>query len=119
MGYQRKKYHSGLTYQQECELCHTVVRYTDKILGFRPWYADGFVYCPTCEKPLRHNEKYAIDPETGEYLNLNGPTVVSNTKTSSSAPSDNPGKSLAKFCSECGRKFEEGEKFCPECGKVR
>ena len=85
MGYQRKKYHSGLTYQQECELCHTVVRYTDKILDFRPWYADGFVYCPTCEKPLRHNEKYAIDPDTGEYLNLSKPTVVSNTKTSSSA----------------------------------
>ena len=114
MGYQRKKYHSGLTYQQECELCHTVVRYTDEILGYRPWFADGFVYCPKCEKPLRHNERYAINPDTGEYLNASKVTIVK-------APSNQPSSdsSVAKFCSECGRKFEDGEKFCPECGKVR
>lgn len=115
MGYQRKKYHSGLTYQQECDLCHTVVRYTDKLLGYRPWYADGFVYCPKCEKPLRHNERYAINPETGKYINT--ATVVCNTRDT--APSGGETPSLAKFCSECGRKFENGEKFCPECGKVR
>ena len=114
MGYQRKKYHSGLTYQQECELCHTIVRYTDKILDFRPWYADGFVYCPNCEKPLRHNERYAINPETGEYLS--SASVAGGSKQ----PSAQGGTgTLAKFCSECGRKFEDGEKFCPTCGKGR
>ncbi len=113
MGYHRKNYHSGLVYQQKCELCNTVVRYTDKILGFRPRYADGFVCCPKCEKPLRHSERYAINPDTGEYLNA--PTVV----TKQEGAKKREGASLAKFCSECGRKFEEGEKFCPECGKRR
>lgn len=39
----------------------TIVLYQDDKLGFRPWYADGFVYCPNCNKPLRHHEEYAID----------------------------------------------------------
>ena len=117
MGYQRKKYHSGLTYQQECSLCHTIVRYTDKILGYRPWFADGFVYCPKCEKPLRHNERYAINPDTGEYLNA--PTIVAKNTPSTNSQNDAQETSVAKFCSNCGRKFEDDEKFCPECGKVR
>ena len=57
MGYIRQNYHSGLTYQQECELCHTLVRYTDRILGFRPWFPDGFIYCPKCEKGVRTKVK--------------------------------------------------------------
>lgn len=61
MGYQRAQWHSGLTYRQECRECKTVFKYTDEILGFRPWFADGFVYCPKCNTPNRHNESYAID----------------------------------------------------------
>ena len=61
MGYQRAGWHSGLTYHQECYECKTPVDYTDYQLGFRPWFADGFVYCPKCKTPLRHNEKYAVN----------------------------------------------------------
>ena len=61
MGFKRAAWHSGLTYQQTCEYCKTIIQYTDYSLDFRPWYADGFVYCPRCKKPLRHNENYAID----------------------------------------------------------
>lgn len=61
MGYKRAEWHSGLTYQQTCENCKTIVQYTDYSLDFRPWYADGFVYCPRCKTPMRHNENYAID----------------------------------------------------------
>ena len=61
MAFKRAAWHSGLTYEQTCPQCKTVVKYKDTILDFRPWYADGFVYCPTCKKPLRHKEIYAID----------------------------------------------------------
>ena len=61
MAYQRALWKSGLTYEQVCEQCHTRVRYTDDKLDFRPWFADGFVYCPKCKKPIRHNEIYAIN----------------------------------------------------------
>ena len=60
MGYKRAEWHSGLTYQQTCESCKTILQYTDYSLDFRPWYADGFVYCPKCKTPLRHNENYAL-----------------------------------------------------------
>lgn len=46
---------------QTCYHCRNVVRYTDYNLDFRPWYPDGFVYCPRCKGTLRHNEMYAIN----------------------------------------------------------
>ena len=48
MAFKRALWHSGLTYQQTCYHCRTLVRYTDYNLDFRPWYPDGFVYCPNC-----------------------------------------------------------------------
>jgi endogenous inhibitor of DNA gyrase (YacG/DUF329 family) len=60
MAYSRAQWRSGLTYQQICETCKTTVSYTDHKLDFRPWYADGFVDCPTCGSHLRHNENYAL-----------------------------------------------------------
>lgn len=93
--FKRANWHSGLTYQQTCPECHTDVTYTDENLGFRPWFADGFIYCPTCEKPLRHNENYAIN--TGEK-----PKAVS--------------KKDLPVCKNCGRVLTTGDKFCPQCG---
>ena len=61
MGYKRAEWHSGLTYHQECYECKTPVDYNDYKLGFRPWFPDGFVYCPKCKTPLRHNEAYAVN----------------------------------------------------------
>ena len=68
MAFKRALWHSGLTYKLTCNKCQTVIQYTDDKLDFRPWYADGFVYCPKCRTPLRHNESFAID-ENGNYIN--------------------------------------------------
>ena len=61
MAFKRALWHSGLTYKQTCPKCHTVIQYQDDKLDFRPWYADGFIYCATCRSPLRHSEAFAID----------------------------------------------------------
>ena len=111
MGYKREQWHSGLTYEQTCEECKTTVRYTDHKLDFRPWYADGFIYCPKCKTPLRHNEKYAIDaPEE---------VVVDMTKKIPTTISSNNNLGLAKFCSSCGAQFAENARFCSNCGAKR
>ena len=68
MGFQRAQWHSGLTYQQTCPTCKTVLQYTDYSLDFRPWYADGFVDCPKCKTHLRHNESYAIDTRQSKIV---------------------------------------------------
>lgn len=104
--FKRAEWHSGLTYRQTCETCKSIVEYTDDKLDFRPWYADGFVYCPVCNTPLRHRETYAIDGD-------NKPTVVS-VETASTQD----GKKAA-FCSKCGNKFDDGDRFCSNCGKKR
>ena len=46
MAYKRAEWRSGLTYMATCDTCKTVMKYMDDKLDFRPWYADGFVYCP-------------------------------------------------------------------------
>ena len=56
MGFSRANWHSGLEYKQTCSTCKTTVVYTDYNLDYRPWFADGFVYCPTCKKHTNHKE---------------------------------------------------------------
>ena len=110
MAFKRATWHSGLTYVQTCEKCHTKVTYMDTILDFRPWYADGFVYCPTCKTPLRHSEHYAI----------NRPAQQVNVDMTTAAPTAPvQGGGTAAFCCGCGRAFAEGENFCPNCGTKR
>ena len=102
MGYKRAEWRSGLRYKQTCDMCKTTVIYMDNSLGFRPWFPDGFVYCPTCQKPLRHNEIYAIDkpqPKTIDLSHLN-----------------NPYTHPFGFCNFCGNPFLEESNFCPHCG---
>lgn len=108
MAFQRAQWHSGLTYQQTCENCGTVVKYDDYKLDFRPWYADGFVYCPNCKTPLRHNENYAIDrPAQAE------PVVVD--MTAQAQPAANGVQ--YRFCPKCGKKYNPAEaNFCTGCG---
>ena len=99
--FKRANWHSGLTYRQTCEECKTIIEYTDYNLDYRPWFADGFVYCPKCKTPLRHNEGYAINaPQT---------TQPQNAHT----------QAEAKFCTQCGYKFNENDRFCAQCGKKR
>lgn len=42
-------------YVMTCEYCFCKFEYKRKNLGYRPWYPKGFVYCPQCQKPLRHD----------------------------------------------------------------
>ena len=94
--YKRANWKSGLTYEQECPLCKTKVVYTDVKLGFRPWYPDGFVYCPTCQKPLRHSERLAIDTPATEKVASSG-----------------------GFCTNCGASLKADDNFCSKCGAPR
>ncbi len=104
MAFKRAEWHSGLTYQQTCGNCSTVVTYKDDVLDFRPWYADGFVYCPRCHSPLRHRETFAIDG------------AAPHTAT----PVANPAQGeLAAFCPQCGKRFNDGDLFCSGCGTKR
>ena len=114
MGYQREKWHSGLTYRQICENCKSKVEYTDYSLDFRPWYADGFVDCPTCGSHLRHNEKYAMT-ETGETVEEEAKEIP--TEDTREVPEEKG--FVAAFCHQCGNKFGEGHRFCFMCGTKR
>lgn len=116
MAYQRAQWHSGLTYRQVCEECKTAVIYQDDKLGFRPWYADGFVYCPNCNKPLRHHEEYAIDrPAIRKEMTVTVPATqepAPRPAAASSAPQ-------SKFCYNCGATFHGDQRFCTVCGTKR
>ena len=126
MAFQRALWHSGLTYKQTCPKCHTVIQYQDDKLDFRPWYADGFVYCATCRAPLRHNEAFAVDAE-GNYLNTTPPSapVAPAAPAAPVAPAA-PAAPVAAapiaagstaYCKNCGRSYIVGDaKFCNGCG---
>ena len=100
MAFKRALWHSGLTYQQTCSGCGSIISYMDNEIDFRPWYPDGFIYCSRCKTPLRHNEMYAL----GRTQIVNAPQT---------------GEELAKFCTGCGKQFREGDAFCSACGKKR
>ena len=133
MGYKRAEWHSGLTYQQTCETCKTVVQYTDYSLDFRPWYADGFVYCPKCKNPLRHNENYAINaqpapapvvapvpaPEEEKPAYTVTPKEQAGIAPAPVAEPAPAAPALPAFCSACGNKYAPNDRFCPMCGNKR
>ena len=53
--------HKKAKFRIKCEYCLCEFTYESEDLGFRPWYPKGFVYCPECRKPLRHDPvKYVI-----------------------------------------------------------
>ena len=101
--FKRAEWKSGLTYRQTCSKCKTIITYTDDILDFRPWYADGFIYCPNCQEVLRHSEGYAINSPAMSY----------------SAPGEGDIASSSAFCTQCGKKFAENDRFCSQCGTKR
>ena len=110
MAFKRAIWHSGLTYQQTCYHCRAVVRYTDYQLDFRPWYPDGFVYCPRCKGPLRHNELYAINPDGSPHFYSQPVAQPAPNPAANLSPCPNCGKPVAlgvdHFCSGCGRKLD-------------
>ena len=101
--FKRANWQSGLTYKQTCPLCKTEVIYKDDKLGFRPWFPDGFVYCPTCQKPLRHNENYSINDVNSNTIIVEAEPFATEVDTK-------------KFCSQCGAKLRDDDKFCSQCG---
>ena len=128
MAYQRAGWHSGLTYQQVCPQCRTIVKYDDFNLGFRPWFPDGFVYCPKCKKPLRHHEANAVNPDGTPYYTT--PVTpygqpVQQVGQAVQQPAQQPVQQPVQQtetqedkpkCPNCGRVYDEGDHFCAGCG---
>ena len=120
MGFKRAEWHSGLTYKQTCETCKSVVQYTDYSLDFRPWYADGFVYCPKCKTPLRHRESYAIDKvDPTPIVAPPNPDAQPAEPAPQPAPQSAAAPQGAAFCPQCGNRFGEADRFCAQCGTKR
>nr|MBQ6241222.1 hypothetical protein [Lachnospiraceae bacterium] len=139
MSYKRQLWSSGYDYIIRCPYDGTSIKYRDRDLGYRAWFPNGFVYCPRCRKPLRHNEIYAVYPNgspvyrTQEEANLaivNGyrramgmpdldslPAQTNAQAAPASAPSPAPAAGVA-YCPDCGRQYRKGlEHFCSACGK--
>ena len=57
------------TFHCRCEYCCYEFDYHTYDLGHRSWYPYGFVYCPRCQKPLRHNIEYEVS--TGSPVEQN------------------------------------------------
>ena len=116
MAYKRAEWRSGLTYMATCDTCKTVMKYMDDKLDFRPWYADGFVYCPKCNSPVRHRESNAINGNPPVNNNVATPVSESMKAPAETQQSVN---STIRFCSNCGREFGANDKFCAGCGSPR
>jgi len=44
-------------YSSQCPHCHTLIDYQSADLAFRLWFIKGYVECPCCGKPIRHNKE--------------------------------------------------------------
>ena len=52
------------TFHCKCEYCYYEFDYHAYDLGHRAWYPHGFIYCPRCQKPLRHKLEYEVLTKT-------------------------------------------------------
>ena len=43
-----------------CKYCYFEFDYHTYDLGHRAWYPHGFIYCPRCNKPIRHRLEFEI-----------------------------------------------------------
>lgn len=127
--YKRQLWTSGYTYRQRCPYCGTFVEYVDRQLGYRSWYPNGFVYCPRCRKPLRHNEIFAVKPDgtavyssqveadmavrEGYYRAIGVPPQATGTVPTAAPAQGAP----VAYCTKCGRAYTPGsDHFCSGCG---
>ena len=117
MAYQRAQWHSDLVYEQTCDQCKTTVRYMDDKLGFRPWFADGFIYCPKCNKPLRHSERYAVNSAEVQPAFVDVTPQHTNAPAAPTAPAAEA--TMQNFCPQCGEKYPPNARFCAQCGAKR
>ena len=134
MAFKRALWTSGYAYRINCPYCGTAIEYRDRQLDYRPWYPNGFVYCPRCRKPLRHSEIYAVHPDgspvyatvaeaeqairQGYYGSMAG-APPSAPPQSAPPPAAQPsaGDKAVAYCTRCGRRYVVGEdRFCAGCG---
>jgi len=48
------------TFHCRCEYCYYEFDYHTYDLGHRAWYPHGFVYCPRCNRPIRHQLEFEV-----------------------------------------------------------
>ena len=48
------------TFHCRCEYCYFEFNYHTYDLGHRAWYPHGFIYCPRCNKPIRHRLEFEV-----------------------------------------------------------
>lgn len=122
MSYKRAVWTSGYTYRRNCEYCSTPIEYTDRQLGYRSWYPNGFIYCPSCKKPLRHNEIYAVNPDGSPVFKTPAEADASvrvgyYKATGAYYNAQAPQPSAVAYCPNCGKPYAKGGcNFCPSCG---
>ncbi len=142
MAFKRALWSSGYTYQVVCPACGMAFSYNDRQLDFRPWYPNGYIYCPRCRKPFRHSEIYAVHPDgtrvyntvaeaeqaiNNGYYNMLGvnqpPAQAYQPPVQPAQPSYQqpvPPVQMQQgesFCSKCGRAYRAGvDHFCSGCG---
>lgn len=44
-------------YSSRCNNCHVLIDYQSYDLAFRLWFIKGYVECPCCGKPIRHDKE--------------------------------------------------------------
>lgn len=54
------------TFHCKCEYCYYEFDYHSYDLGHRAWYPHGFVYCPRCQRPLRHKLEYEVKEDAAD-----------------------------------------------------
>ena len=133
--YKRQMWTSGYEYRVRCPRCGTYMSYTDRQLGYRSWFPNGFIYCAGCRQPIRHNEIFAVHPDgtpvyktpaeadaavvTGYNRALGVPQANAAAPAAYAAPAQSapaPAEGFA-FCPHCGNRHEKGkDKFCRLCG---
>ena len=137
MSFKRATWTSGYTYNITCEYCRTVFSYTDRQLDYRPWYTNGFIYCPRCRKPLRHSEFYAVFPDgtpvyktraeadaavrTGYYESHGMAAPAGTYPTAPAAPAATAANASATAAagsaSASPAAVDPDYAFCPACGR--
>ncbi|MBO7377055.1 MAG: zinc ribbon domain-containing protein [Clostridia bacterium] len=137
MAFKRALWTSGYTYRLRCPICGTAIEYTDRQLGFRAWYPNGFVYCPGCRKPQRHSEFFAVYPDgtpvyktraeadraivDGYYrsIGVQVPAGAYDEEARAAAGTPTPAAGTApaaEKCPSCGADVLPGSKYCSRCG---
>ena len=123
MAFKRALWTSGYTYLATCSNCGTQIQSTDRDLDYRAWYPNGFVYCPRCRTPVRHDEFFAVNPDgTNVYAthaDANRAVEEGYLRAIGAQPQQiQPIATNRMFCTSCGRPYVKGkDAFCSGCGK--